>query len=79
MTADPFPDIERNATASEERLSPGNPSNCADFQLTVQYQESLDIIGVGAAGQVYNVDDDVVLKACRIYEPPSRDAAPRVL
>ncbi|KAM3503366.1 hypothetical protein MY11210_008750 [Beauveria gryllotalpidicola] len=45
----------------------------------VQYQKGLDIVGVGAAGQVYHVDDYIVLKACRIYEPPSDDAAPRAL
>ncbi|CAG8910158.1 unnamed protein product [Penicillium egyptiacum] len=56
-----------------------NPSGYADITLTVQYQTDLDIIGVGAAGQVYNVDDYTVLKACRIYEPPSSDATPRAL
>lgn len=39
----------------------------------------LDIIGVGAAGQVYNVDEHTVLKTCRIYEPPSNKATPRAL
>ena len=74
-----MPDIERNAPASETRLSPQKSINYADFQLTVQYQKGLDIIGVGAAGQVYNVDDHIVLKACRIYVPPSSDATPRAL
>lgn len=55
------------------------PSGCADEYLTVQYQVGLDIIGVGAAGQVYNVDDHTVLKTCRIYEPPSKTATPRAL
>ncbi|KAM3521657.1 hypothetical protein NHJ13051_006127 [Beauveria bassiana] len=64
---------------TEKDLSLDKSTNYADFQLTVQYQKGLDIIGVGAAGQVYNVDDYVVLKACRIYEPPSSDAAPRAL
>ncbi|KAE8150983.1 kinase-like domain-containing protein [Aspergillus avenaceus] len=49
----------------------------ADVQLTVQYQKGLDIVGVGAAGQVYNVDEHIVLKACRIYEPPSEQDTPR--
>ncbi|KAM3473737.1 hypothetical protein MY8738_008243 [Beauveria namnaoensis] len=64
---------------TEKHLSLDKSPNYADFQLTIQYQKGLDIIGVGAAGQVYNVDDYVVLKACRIYKPPSSDAAPRAL
>lgn len=65
--------------APETQTSLGQPSSYADVQLTVQYQKGLDIIGVGAAGQVYNVDDSIVLKTCRIYEPLSGNAAPRVL
>lgn len=71
-------DIEKN-TAAVEHPSLDKPPIYADFQLTVQYQRGLDIIGVGAAGQVYNVDDYTVLKACRIYEPPPGDASPRAL
>lgn len=55
------------------------PSGYADKSLTIHYQMSLDIIGVGAAGQVYNVDEHIALKACRIYEPPSNKATPRAL
>ncbi|KAL3471261.1 hypothetical protein BJX99DRAFT_263458 [Aspergillus californicus] len=44
-------------------MHPENKSNHADFTLTVQYQTDLDIIGVSAAGQVYNIDDHIVLKA----------------
>ncbi|KAH8429050.1 uncharacterized protein LDX57_006721 [Aspergillus melleus] len=58
---------------------PNGPSGYADTCLTVQHQTGLDIIGVGAAGQVYNVDEDIVLKTCRIYEPPSEQATPRAL
>lgn len=75
----PLPDIERNTAVTKKHLPQGKPINYADFQLTVQYQRGLDIIGVGAAGQVYNVDDDIVLKACRIYEPPTSNATPRAL
>lgn len=71
--------IERNAATTEKHLSPDSSLNYADLQLTVQYQKGLDIVGVGAAGQVYHVDDNIVLKACRIYAPPSSDAAPRAL
>ncbi|KAI9045904.1 Protein kinase-like domain protein [Aspergillus affinis] len=54
------------------------PSGYADTCLTIQYQTGLDIIGVGTAGQVYNVDD-IVLKTCRIYEPLSQNATPIAL
>ncbi|RJE24590.1 hypothetical protein PHISCL_03068 [Aspergillus sclerotialis] len=40
-------------------------------------QHDLDIVGVGASGQVYNVDDQIVLKTCRIFKPPSHDASQR--
>lgn len=69
----------RSGQQTERHLSPDKSSNYADFQLTVQYQNGLDIVGVGAAGQVYNVDEYIVLKACRIYQPPSKDAAPCAL
>lgn len=57
---------------SPERQGP--VSGLADKCLTVQDQPGLNIIGVGAASQVYKVDDDIVLKTCRIYEPPSGKA-----
>lgn len=75
----PLSDVERNAAATETHLSLDKPPNYVDSQLMVQYQSGLDIVGVGVAGQVYNVDDYLVLKACRIYEPPSSDASPRAL
>ncbi|KAJ5576915.1 hypothetical protein N7535_003841 [Penicillium sp. DV-2018c] len=56
------------------------PSSCTVYTLpTVQYQDGLDIIGIGVAGQVYNVDEHTVLKAGRIYVPPSDDATPSAL
>ncbi|EER38986.1 conserved hypothetical protein [Histoplasma capsulatum var. duboisii H88] len=75
----PPPDNERNAATAEEHPPVNKSPNCADFTIAVQYQMGLDIIGVVAAGRVYNVDDHIVLKACRIYEPPSSDAIPRIL
>lgn len=54
-------------------------SSCADTSLTIQYQNGLEIIGVGAAGQVYDVNEHTVLKACRIYQPPSTTAPARIL
>ncbi len=73
-----LPDVEKNP-ANEIQTPLNAPSGYADASLTVQYQADLDIIGVGAAGQVYNVDDDTVLKTCRIYEPPSNNATARAL
>jgi hypothetical protein len=52
-------------------------STCPTFTIKPQPQTDLDILGVGAAGQVYRVDDNIVLKACRVYEPPGDDASPR--
>lgn len=39
--------------------------------ITAQYQTGLDMIGVEAAGQVYNVHDNIVLKACILFQPPT--------
>jgi hypothetical protein len=52
-------------------------STCAVFTINPQPQIDLDILGVGAAGQVYRVDDNIVLKTCRVYEPPRDDASKR--
>ncbi|KAL2689378.1 hypothetical protein Neosp_003431 [[Neocosmospora] mangrovei] len=41
----------------------------------VQQQLNLNMIGVGSSGQVYEVDDDTVVKAGRIYQPPDGDAS----
>ncbi|KAL2812607.1 kinase-like domain-containing protein [Aspergillus granulosus] len=72
-------DIEKDIETVRE-IHPENKSpNHADFTLTIQYQIDLDIIGVGAAGQVYNIDDYIVLKACRIYVPPSSGATSHTL
>jgi serine/threonine protein kinase len=67
-----LPDIERNCTSNDDL------SDCNDV-ITVQYQLGLDIVGFGTAGQVYSVDDGIVLKACKIYEPPPHDANARDL
>lgn len=58
-----------------------NGKSCDYDTLTimVQYQTGLDMIGVGAAGQVYNVDDNIVLKACIIFQPPTSNCTERDL
>lgn len=40
-------------------------------------QDGLKVIGGGAAAIVYEVNEDVVLKACRTYQSPSSDASHR--
>ncbi|PYI31500.1 kinase-like protein [Aspergillus indologenus CBS 114.80] len=54
---------------------PSGTSICETYTVRLQPQHDLDMVGVGASGQVYNVDDQVVLKTCRIFEPPSSDAS----
>ncbi|KAJ6016506.1 hypothetical protein N7540_011097 [Penicillium herquei] len=50
-------------------------SICETYTVHLQPQHGLDILGVGAAGQVYTVSDQIVLKTCRIFAPPSNDAS----
>ncbi|KAJ2906145.1 uncharacterized protein MKZ38_002860 [Zalerion maritima] len=40
-------------------------------------QFGLEIMGVGASGQVYEVDEHIVLKSCRVFEPLDSDASPK--
>lgn len=54
---------------------PSDTSICETYTVRLVPQHDLDIVGVGASGQVYNVNDQVVLKTCRIFEPPSGDAS----
>ncbi|KAI2790355.1 hypothetical protein POX_d05865 [Penicillium oxalicum] len=55
--------------------TPEDPSTCETYTAHLQPQHDLDVLGVGAAGQVYNVNDQIVLKTCRIFAPPSSDAS----
>ena len=50
-------------------------SNCVTYTVRLQPQSDLEIVGIGASGQVYKVDDQVVLKTCRIFERPGSDAS----
>jgi len=54
---------------------PEGTSTCETYTVRLQPQHDLDVLGVGAAGQVYNVSDQIVLKTCRIFAPPSSDAS----
>lgn len=67
-----LPAIEKNATTSKFTYHDNS-------QLIIQYQTGLGTIGFGAAGQVYAIDDQIVLKAYRIYQPPSDRARPSLL
>ncbi|KAH8649397.1 hypothetical protein BGZ61DRAFT_469598 [Ilyonectria robusta] len=46
------------------------------FTLPVQEQDGLKMIGVGASGQVYEIDENIVLKSGRVYKPPNDDTTP---
>lgn len=50
-------------------------SICETYTVRLVPQHDLEIVGVGASGQVYNVNDRVVLKTRRIFERPSGDAS----
>lgn len=52
-------------------------SDCVTFTLRSQFTLGLELEGVGASGQVYKVDEHIVLKALTVYEPPASDALPR--
>lgn len=54
---------------------PEGTSTCEFYTVRLQPQHDLDVLGVGAAGQVYNVSDQIVLKTCRIFAPPSSHAS----
>ncbi|PLB50738.1 kinase-like protein, partial [Aspergillus steynii IBT 23096] len=56
---------------------PSETSICETYTVRLQPQHDLEIVGVGASGQVYNVCDQIVLKTCRIFAPPSSDASQR--
>jgi serine/threonine protein kinase len=45
--------------------------------MRLQAQHDLEIVGVGSSGQVYKIDDHIVLKSCRVFELPANDASPR--
>ncbi|KPM35005.1 hypothetical protein AK830_g11560 [Neonectria ditissima] len=46
------------------------------FTISVQEQKGLKMIGVGSSGQVYEIDENIVLKSGRVYKPPNTDTTP---
>lgn len=59
--------------------SNGKSCDYDTLTITIQYQPGLEMIGVGVAGQVYSLDDDIVLKACIIFQPPTTNCTTRDL
>lgn len=47
------------------------------YTTRLQPRSNLEHLDVGAFGQVYRVDEHVVLKASRSFEPPPNDALPQ--
>ncbi|KAF9893681.1 hypothetical protein FE257_009849 [Aspergillus nanangensis] len=47
--------------------------NCNTYSLRRQKQHGLETVGAGASGQVYKVDEDIVLKSSQVFEPPSAE------
>lgn len=64
-------DLESNAPSD----TPSDTSKCETYTIRLVPQKDLDLVGVGASGQVYNINDQVVLKTCRIFEPPGDNAS----
>lgn len=64
-------DVEANTGAGAAGIS----SNCDTYTIWLQPQSDLELAGVGASGQVYNVDYHIVLKACRVFQQPRNDAS----
>ena len=56
---------------------PTEQSDCVTFTIRLQPQFDLELVGVGAASLVYKVDDDIILKARRVFERPASDASSR--
>lgn len=65
---------ERPRALDLELLS--NPANYAETTLTVQQQRDLDSVGDGATSEVYGVDDNIILKARRVFEQPDNTTHP---
>ena len=58
-------DIDSNDTCDTQAAS-----SCVAYTVHLQPQNDLEILGMGACGQVYHISDHVVLKTCQIYAPP---------
>lgn len=62
-------DLEANGLADDEATS-----NCDTYIIQLHPQRDLKVMGVGASAQVYEVDDQIVLKTSWIFEQPGSSA-----
>ncbi|KAL4892566.1 hypothetical protein BDV59DRAFT_202684 [Aspergillus ambiguus] len=61
-------------SVSESEKSEGiaaDPSTEDHYTMRLQTQSDLVMVGVEGSGQIYRVDDNIVLKSGRIFEPPA--------
>lgn len=66
-------DVESNTPSD----APSDTSRCETYTIHLIPQQDLEIVGIGACGEVYHVNDQVVLKSCRIFQPYGSDASRR--
>lgn len=64
-------DLESNNTVGVVSTTSGHVT----YTIRPLFQPDLNIVGIGASGQVYEVDEDIVLKTCRIFEQPGSEAS----
>lgn len=62
-------DLEANGM-----VGAASTSNCDTYTMRLHPQHDLKIIGVGASAQVYEVDDQIVLKTSWVFEQPGSSA-----
>ncbi|KAJ5121421.1 uncharacterized protein N7515_009382 [Penicillium bovifimosum] len=64
-------DLESNDTVD----ATSKTLDCVAYTLHPIFQSDLKIVGIGASGQVYEVDEEIVLKSCRLFKQPGSDAS----
>ncbi|KAG0153886.1 hypothetical protein PDIDSM_1265 [Penicillium digitatum] len=73
-----YPFNPQKANDLESNNMVGAPSRTSDhviYTIRPLFQSDLKMVGIGASGQVYEVDEEIVLKSCRIFEQPGSDAS----
>jgi serine/threonine protein kinase len=73
----PFRGLKSNIPTDNTISPTGQQPDYMTYTMRLQPQRDLEMIGVGSSGQVYKIDDCIVLKACRVFERPASDASPR--
>jgi hypothetical protein len=64
-------DLESNNTVGVDSRT----SEPVTYTVRPLFQSDLKTVGIGASGQVYEVDEEIVLKSCRIFEQPGSEAS----